>query len=209
MREKAQGIPKNLSSFWRWTLEALLLDAGYARPRIEECSHAPTPFRLLFIVVCLPGAAEAQVRWSSPANVCVPDGATIQASRHRTSNDIVYHQAGNLDQISLNCSVGFFSTGGFINWRLGLLYQDSTGVGATAFIRARIFRRAASAAGFVLMQEINSNSFAATGTTSQQSATFAQRFNFAANNYWVQVVMDRAAVSEVLLFHGVFLVGVP
>lgn len=169
----------------------------------------PRLFALLFFVVCLPAAAEAQVRWSSPANVCVPDGATIQFHRHRTSNEIVFHQAGNLDQITLNCSVGFFNTGAFKNWRLGLLYRDSTGAGATAFIRARIFRKAASVAGWVLMREINSNSFAATGTTSQQSATFLHEFDFAANHYWVQVVIDRSAASEVALFHGVFLVGVP
>jgi hypothetical protein len=165
---------------------------------------------LLLIAVCLPGAAEAQVRWSSPANVCVPDGATIQASRHRTSNETVFHAEGNLDQITLNCSVGFFTFAkGDDTWRLGLIYRDSTGAGTTAFIRARIYRKPASIIGPTLMREINSNSFASTGNTSQQSATFLHVFNFAANSYWIQVVLDRSAATEILLFHGVFLVAVP
>jgi hypothetical protein len=169
----------------------------------------PRLFALLIVIVCLPGAAEAQVAWSLPANVCVPDGATTTFNRHRTSNEIVFHAEGNLDLITLNCSVGSFAAGGSNRWRLGLLYRDSTGAGAGAFIRARIFRKAAAVGGPVLMQEINSNSFANTGATSQQSAIFTHVFNFAANSYWVQVVMDRSAASEILLFHGLFLNRVP
>ena len=164
---------------------------------------------LAFLVVCLPGAAQAQVAWGLPANVCVPDGATTTFNRHRNSNEIVFHAEGNLDQILLNCSVGFFSHGGGTRWRLGLLYRDSTGVGTGAFIRARIFRKPAPGGFTTLMQEINSNSFASTGVTSQQSATFTHTFDFAANSYWVQVVMDRSATSESVQFHGLFLNRVP
>lgn len=164
----------------------------------------------LLFAVCLAGAAEAQVPqivWSAPASVCVPADATTKFTRHKVNLESVQHAVSNVDLITLNCPIGFFNPGGINSWQLGATYRDSTGVGATAFVRARLYRVAAGGTAPVFMAEMNSNSFPVTGVTTQKSPSFTHSFNFPANSYWVHVDLDRAATSDIVVLHNVFLVG--
>jgi hypothetical protein len=58
-----------------------------------------------------------------------------------------------------------------------------------------------------LMAEMNSNSFANMGLTTQRSPSFIHTFDFAANSYWVHVDLDRSSTSEFVILHNMHLVG--
>ena len=160
--------------------------------------------------VCLAGAAEAQVPlivWSAPASTCVPADATIKFNRHKVGVESVQHAIDNVDLITLNCPIGLFNAGSISSWQLGATYRDSTGAATTGFVRVRLYRVAAGGTVPTLMAEMNSNSFANTGVTTQRSPSFAHTFNFAANSYWVHVDLDRSSLSDIVILHNMQLVG--
>lgn len=139
----------------------------------------------------------------------MPADAPIKFNRHKVNLQSVQHAVDNVDLISLNCSFFFLppSPGVVSSWQLGVTYRDSTGNGTTAIVRARLYRVAAGGTFPTLIAEMNSNSFANTGVTTQRSASFVHAFDFWANSYWVHVDLDRSSTSDVVILHNLHLVG--
>jgi hypothetical protein len=167
-------------------------------------------FLALLFAVCFAGAAEAQVPqivWSAPASICVPADATTKFNRHKVNLESVQHAIDNVDLITLNCPISYFQAGSITGWQFSVTYRDSTGVGATAFVRARLYRVPAGGTAPIFMAEMNPNAFANTAVTNQRSPGFIHQFKFAENSYWVHVDLDRTSLSDVATLYNVFLVG--
>jgi hypothetical protein len=158
----------------------------------------------LFFVLCFTGAAEAQIIWSTPGSACVPDEATTRFDRHNVGNALVQHAAGNVDLIVLTCPVPRFDAGSATDWGLGLIYQDSTGTGVSAFVLARLYRMQIGAASPQLLATASSNSSPAP-TLNDVDTIFSHTFNFATHTYWVRVELQRATTNQTVIFHSVAL----
>jgi hypothetical protein len=167
--------------------------------------------RLLAVLfaLCLTSAAEAQTQnfWSSPGSGCVPDEATIKFDRHKVDNLSVRHAQNNLDPIILICPIQPFSSAE-PSWVLALSYQDSTGTGPSAFIRAQLYQLEIGTAKPVLLATANSNSSAVTTFNIINSAVFTNTFDFDTHLYWVRVHLDRSATDQTVIFYYAFLAAV-
>jgi hypothetical protein len=152
--------------------------------------------------ICLAGAAQAQTLWSTTANSCVPDDDTIKAERYKVNLASVQHATDNVGMITVNCPVTRFSSM-LSGWRIGLAYRDSTGTGAAASVRARLYRMVIGQFTPAVIAEVNSNAGAATGNTNLSSSAFTHVFEFGMANYWIRVDLDRSALSETVIFHSV------
>jgi hypothetical protein len=164
-------------------------------------------FSLLFIL-CLAGGAQAEVFWSTVGSNCVPDDAKTRLNRHRINSASVQHAPDNVDLITLNCPVTKFETP-LSSFNIGVTYRDSTGIGTSAFIRARLFRLDNASITPVLVGQFNSNDFGVTGSTHRLSPEFIHPFEFSTNNYWIRVEIDRSSTSQTVIFHSVLLDGNP
>jgi hypothetical protein len=162
---------------------------------------------VLLFALCITGAAEAQVVWSSPGTGCVPSDATTKFDRSKDGTASVQHAAGALDPIVLTCAVLPFVPNS-TDWTLQLTYQDSTGAGSTAFVRARLFQMGLQSATPVPLATAISNASTATTLHTVNSAVFPHSFDFNANTYWIRVEMDRAATNQTVVFHSAALIGV-
>jgi hypothetical protein len=159
----------------------------------------------LLAVLCFAGAAQAvQISWSIPAAGCVPSDATTKFNRHLVVNGTVQHAAGNVDLIELTCPITQFTTD-TTSWNLFLGYRDSTGTGASAFVRARLYSMPLAGGPPVLLATATSNSSASTVAGYVPSLVFGHTFNFSSNSYWVRVELVRSATSQTVIFRSLLL----
>jgi hypothetical protein len=161
----------------------------------------------LLFTLCLSGAAQAaEIFWSTTANTCVPADATIRFNRDKVNLASVQHAADSVDLIILNCPVTRFEIE-LHNWIVKLTYRDSTGTGAAASVRAQLYRMPIGGVNPVPLAEVNSNSSAITGNSNVNSANFQHTFDFATQNYWIRVELDRSTTGQTVIFHSVALLG--
>jgi hypothetical protein len=160
----------------------------------------------LLFALSFTSAAEAQVVWSTPGSGCVPSDATTKFDRSRDGTASVQHAAGNVDLIVLTCPIPRHNSGS-MDWTLQLTYQDSTGTGTAAFVRARFYRMALAGATPVPLATVISNASAITTLNTVTSPIFSHTFNFETNVYWVRVELDRAATGQIVIFHSAALTG--
>ena len=156
--------------------------------------------------LCFAQVAQAEFGLNSPASGCVPDHATVRNDRAQVSNASVRHTAGNIDPIVLTCPIIPFNSAA-TSWALRMTYQDSTGAGAGAIVRARLFRMPQGGAAPVLLATVHSNMAADTGLNFLESPIFTHTFNFNNNTYWVHIDLDRAAASQSVILHSIVLDG--
>lgn len=163
---------------------------------------------IVFFGVTSAAHAFSIVAWSTAGATCVPD---------RLSNDrfdafnaaTVRHNGVQVGALVFTCHVERFDSPNQ-SWILRMNYRDSTGVGATASVVGELYRIPV-VMGFtpVLIGDVNSDSFAPLGNTTQVEA-FNHTFDFEANTYFVQLTLTRAATSEIVrLSSGSIEVGSP
>jgi hypothetical protein len=116
----------------------------------------------------------------------------------------VQHATGNVDLIVLTCPITQFTTD-TTSWNLFLGYRDSTGTGASAFVRARLYAMPIAGGPPVLLTTANSNSSASTAAGYVPSPVFAHTFNFSSNSYWVRVELARSSTSQTVIFRSLLL----
>jgi len=160
----------------------------------------------LLFALCLGSTAGAQNNWSVPGNVCIPSAATIKSDLHRTTLAAVRHAGTKVGTILLTCQMERFNSG-TAAWNLKLTYQDSTGTGTTAFVRARLYRMAIGSVTPVLLATVSSNSSASTDVNTASSSELAHTFDFEVNTYWVRVELKRKSSSETVILHSIVLDG--
>jgi hypothetical protein len=159
----------------------------------------------LLAALCFSGTAQAvSISWSIPGSGCVPSDATTKFNRHLVVNGTVQHAAGNVGLIELTCPITTFTTD-TTSWNLFLGYRDSTGAGATAFVRARLYAMPLTGGPPVLLATANSNSSTSTAAGYVTSPVFAHTFDFGVNSYWVRVELARAATSQTVIFRSLLL----
>jgi hypothetical protein len=161
----------------------------------------------LLFALCVASAAEAQVVWSAPGSGCVPSDATTKFDRSKDGIASVQHAAGKVDMIVLTCPIPRHNSGS-MDWTLQLTYQDSTGTGAAAFVRARLYQMGLQSATPAPLAIVNSNASAMTTLNTVTSPIFPHSFNFETNVYWVRVELERATTSQIVIFHSAALTGV-
>jgi hypothetical protein len=169
----------------------------------------PMTTRLLALVLalCFSSAAEAQNFWSIPGSGCVPDEAAIKFNRHKVDNLSVQHAAGNVEPIVLICPVLPFSTTEPA-WVLQLYYQDSTGAGTAARVRAQLFQNQIGTGKPQVVATVSSNSSAVTTFNNINSASFPHTFEFDVNLYWVRVELIRSTADQTVIFYYAILTAV-
>jgi hypothetical protein len=159
----------------------------------------------LLAALCFADTAQAvSISWSIPGSGCVPSDATTKFNRHLVVNGTVQHAAGNVGLIELTCPITTFTTD-TTTWNLFLGYRDSTGSGASAFVRARLYAMPIAGGPPVLLTTANSNSSASTAAGYLASPVFAHTFNFSSNSYWVRVELGRAATNQTVIFRSLLL----
>lgn len=147
--------------------------------------------------------AGAEIAFNTPGSGCVPDHATIQENRALVGNANVRHAGANLQPIVLTCPIAPFASGTG-DWILRMTYLDSTGMGAGAFVRARLYRMAIGGSVPVLLETANSNSSGLTGLTTLNSG-FSHTFDFLANTYWVRVDLDRSTAAQDVILYSIMI----
>jgi hypothetical protein len=157
----------------------------------------------LLAALCFVQAAQAQpaVRFSSAANACVPDDATIRDNRAQIANPSVRHAAGNVDPVVLTCAIPPF-TSPETSWALRITYLDSTGAAMGANVRASLYRMQHDRANPVQIVTANSNSDVPT-TLNTLFAPFDHMFNFDTNLYWIRLELDRSTASQNVILYSV------
>ena len=159
------------------------------------------------MALCFSGAAEAQNFWSSPGSGCVPDEASIKSNRYKVDNLSVQHASGHVELIVLICPIQPFSSTA-PDWALGLTYQDSTGTGTAARVRAQLYKTAIGTAKPEVVAFVTSNSSAVTTFNDINSGSFPHTFDFNANLYWLRVELIRGATNQTVIFYYAILSAV-
>ena len=166
--------------------------------------------RILAVIAALgcAEAARAQIpaAWSTVASSCVPDETTSKFDRHNFDLGSVRHAGSNVGLIVLNCPMAPFNHGGSTSWNLIMEYQDSTGEGTNAFVRAKLSMRPYGGNPAVIVS-VNSNSKDVSGVTFLRRA-FNYQFDFGMAAYWVQIELDRSSASETVLLNSVRLIDI-
>ena len=159
---------------------------------------------LLLAALSMPHAAQAQVKFGTPASGCVPNSATIKNDRTQTGNASVQHAGNNTGLIVLTCTIVRFDESGDPSWELVMLYRDSTGTDNGAVVRARLFRMNFLSGAIELVATVSSNTSPVT-TTNQISSGFSHQFQFENFAYWIHVDLDRSTPSQTVVLHVLML----
>lgn len=178
----------------------------------------------LALLVALGAESHAQSTVASfPGSACVPADATTRFNRHQVDNAAVQyapaqpHSVPNVDPIVLTCGIRPFGYNlvdgeGAYDYHLRIVYRDSTGTSASAFVRAQLYRLPIDAnppidaptATPVLLATVNSNSSPAT-TVNVASASFTHDFDFEQGIYWIRIEIDRSNVNQTVVIHAVYI----
>ena len=159
--------------------------------------------------LCLAGAAFAQVSpWSTPGSTCTPSDLTVRSENYRTGAAWVRHAPSKVGSVVLSCPIARynFSRSG---WTLNITYQDSTGQGTTAFVRARLYRMSTGATTPALLATATSDVSTHTDPGMVASPEFSHSFNFDNNMYWVRVELYRSSTAETVTFYSASLRNPP
>lgn len=161
--------------------------------------------RILSVVaaLCIPTVANSQTPWSATGSGCVPDHATIANNRTVVGPALVRHANNNVDKIVLNCAIQAFTLAD-TNWVLFLDYEDSTGRGTQAIVRARLYSMSFAGGDPTVIATANSNSSNITGRD-LLAAPFVHTFDFDSNVYWVRVELDRNSTNQIVILYAVAL----
>jgi hypothetical protein len=164
--------------------------------------------RALTFILALtaPAAVQAQDNWSSQGNGCVPSNGTIKSNLHATTASSVKFASGKTGTITLFCTMARFNSG-TVNYTADLTYQDSTGTGTGAYVRAEIYKMPQGSATSQLLGTVNSNTSSDTGLNNLSSPQFAESFDFEANVYWAKIVLKRTNTNQNVIFHALVLNG--
>ncbi len=146
-----------------------------------------------------PQAMAITPTWSSVAVACQPDQAS--GARLSTRSNRIANNSTNLSPIVLFCEVEASILSGQ-QWDLALTYQDSTGAGASAFVRATLMSMNRATGANATIATVNSNSSAAT-TITRGVQGFTHTFNFNTSYYYVVITLDRSATTESVQALGV------
>ena len=167
--------------------------------------------RVLALVVffSLTSAAHAftTVAWGAAGTTCVPDRATV--SKFEAVNPATLRHVGaQVGALVFTCNVERFDTPNQ-SWSLRISYRDSTGMGTTASVVARLYRVSLTGAAPSLIGTASSDTFGATGNTTQFEA-FNHTFTFETHAYFVQLTLTRAVSTEIVRLSSVSIeVGSP
>lgn len=142
--------------------------------------------------------------WSSSAASCVATATSINGKRYLTVGSHVRHRGSNIDAITLNCPITDASIAGS-DWELEFTYQDSTGIGPGATAAARLMIQSRTTGVITQLPKISSDSFAVS-TINTETVSYAHTFDFSANVYFVEIILDRNATNKTVRAFSVALI---
>jgi hypothetical protein len=176
---------------------------------------------ILFAALCLAAPAHAEVTWSMPGSTCTWDEAASESKPLKIGLSAVQHTSSAKGTIVLNCPIPNYGPQSGLevaNWSLNLTYQDSTGTGPQAVVKAQLLALplegsepadprapaipATPGTPILITTASSDDSSATTINTVRKPFTF----NFDYNNYtyWVHVELTRSG-NQTAIFHAVFL----
>lgn len=144
--------------------------------------------------------------WSSTASACTPEPSSVSLASFDSVSGTVQFAAGQTGTIKLTCAVSGFDKNFLTTTvdRLQISHVDYQG-GTACRVRAHLLRLAHKPP--LSGATIASVSSTDTGSNTYASAVqaFTHSFNFDANYYWVQLVVERNSTACSPIAYGVSL----
>ncbi len=150
--------------------------------------------------------AQAETQWGINPNSCTPSGSTIAKKLLKSGFQGPEFAGDKTGQITLFCPVAGTITAQKL-WTLRMTYQDSTGTGTGASVRADLFYIQDGEDSSSIPLSVNSDSATAKNLTTLDSSPAIMSFDFTQTAWWVRIILKRTKPTQRVRINSVFIMG--